>query len=39
MVSLVDPVAMLGGITEPTLHEVAGEVRGRLSRVAEALRA
>jgi uncharacterized protein (DUF302 family) len=39
MVSLVDPVAMLGGITEPTLHEVAGEVGGRLSRVAEALRA
>ncbi len=38
-VSIVDPVAMLGDITDPALHEVAGEVRDRLSRVAETLRA
>jgi uncharacterized protein (DUF302 family) len=39
LVSLVDPVAMLGDVSDPLLHEVAGEVRGRLSLVAEALRA
>ena len=38
-VSIVDPVAMLGDITDPALHEVAGEVGERLSTVAETLRA
>jgi uncharacterized protein (DUF302 family) len=39
MVSLVDPVAMLGDVSDPVLREVAGEVHGSLSLVAEALRA
>jgi uncharacterized protein (DUF302 family) len=39
MVSLVDPVAMLGDVSDPLLREVAGEVHGSLSLVAEALRA
>jgi uncharacterized protein (DUF302 family) len=39
MVSLVDPLAMLGDVSDAALHEVAGEVHGRLSLVAEALRA
>lgn len=39
MVSLVDPMAMLGDVSDPALHEMAGEVRGRLALVTEALRA
>ena len=36
-VSLVDPLVMLGVITNPGLQEVAEEARTRLSRVAAAL--
>lgn len=39
IVSLVDPLSMLGGIGEPELQAVAAEAHARLSRVAEALRA
>ena len=38
-VSLVDPLVMLGVITNPKLRQVAEEARIRLSRVAEALKA
>ncbi len=38
VVSLVDPLSMLGGIMEPELQAVAAEAHARLSRVAEALR-
>lgn len=37
-VSLVDPIAMLGVVTNPGLKPVADEARARLERVAEALR-
>jgi len=38
VVSLVDPVAMLGDISEPELRAVADAARAGLSRVAAALR-
>ncbi len=38
IVSLVDPISMLGGVTEPELQAVASEAHARLSRVADALR-
>lgn len=38
IVSLVDPLSMLGGIMEPELQAVATEAHARLSRVADALR-
>jgi uncharacterized protein (DUF302 family) len=37
-VSLVDPVTMLGAISDPELQAVAGAARAGLSRVAAALR-
>ena len=38
-IALVDPLAMLGIISEPELQAVAEEARARLKRVAVALRA
>jgi uncharacterized protein (DUF302 family) len=38
VVSLVDPLSMLGGVMQPELQAVAAEAHARLSRVAEALR-
>jgi uncharacterized protein (DUF302 family) len=38
VVSLVDPVAMLGEVARPELQAVAEEARNALSRVAKALR-
>ncbi len=38
VVSVVDPVAMLGIIENPTLRPVADEARERLRRVARRLR-
>jgi uncharacterized protein (DUF302 family) len=38
IISLVDPISMLGDIPDPALGAVAEEAHARLSRVAEALR-
>lgn len=38
-VSIVDPLVMLGVITDPALKPIAEEAHARLSRVAAALRA
>lgn len=37
VVSIVDPLAMLGMVENPELEPVAGEARARLQRVAESL--
>ena len=37
VVSIVDPIAMLGVVTNPALNVVADEARARLQRVAAAL--
>ncbi|MDJ0756299.1 MAG: DUF302 domain-containing protein [Ardenticatenaceae bacterium] len=37
VVSIVDPIAMLGVVTNPALDEVADDARARLRRVAAAL--
>lgn len=39
VVSIVDPIAMLGVVINPTLGEVANEAQTRLQRVAAALTA
>jgi uncharacterized protein (DUF302 family) len=38
LVSLVDPISMLGDVTDPELQSVAQEAHARLARVAEVLR-
>ena len=38
VVSIVDPISMLGVVESPELEPVADEARTRLGRVAEALR-
>jgi uncharacterized protein (DUF302 family) len=38
LVSLVDPISMLGDVSEPELQAVAQEAHARLARVAEVLR-
>lgn len=37
IVSIVDPIAMLGVAVNPALEDVAGEAQARLTRVAKAL--
>ena len=37
LVSILDPLAMLGMLDDPAIAEVAAEARGRLARVAAAL--
>lgn len=37
-VAFMDPAAVLGLVDKPGIEELAGEVRGRLERVCEALR-
>ena len=37
IVSIIDPIAMLGMVINPELEEVAAEARARLERVAAAL--
>jgi uncharacterized protein (DUF302 family) len=39
VVSIVDPISMLGVMENPDLEPVADEARARLKRVAEALKA
>ncbi|MGD8625164.1 MAG: DUF302 domain-containing protein [Anaerolineae bacterium] len=39
VVSIVDPISMLGVVESPELEPVADEARARLRRVAEALKA
>jgi len=39
VVSIVDPIAMLGVVINPTLDDVADEAQTRLQRVAAALSA
>jgi uncharacterized protein (DUF302 family) len=39
VVSIVDPISMLGVVDSPELKPVADEARGRLERVATALKA
>jgi uncharacterized protein (DUF302 family) len=38
LVSLVDPISMLGDVTDPELQSVAQEAHAKLARVAEVLR-
>jgi uncharacterized protein (DUF302 family) len=38
VISIVDPISMLGVVQNPELEPVADEARSRLARVAEALR-
>jgi hypothetical protein len=37
VVSIVDPISMLGVVQNPALEPVADEARARLQRVAQAL--